>query len=153
MSKQDRMDGFKLYYEKFLIACDAQEESLAWPVEELGELDAWLSNEMSCLMLRLIAADGVFRPEEAARLNEALGFGYTAGEMEALYADCGERIDGFLEEGLPESLRLLARLNPLLEADYREMLRLLARLVIESDEEISPAELAAAEKLLAAAGE
>lgn len=65
MSGQNHADGFRLSYEKLLIACDALEQSEVWPVDELGEMEAWLANEMSCLTLSLIAADGQFRPEEA----------------------------------------------------------------------------------------
>ena len=142
------INTFRLYYDKFLAACDSLEDCGSWPLEDLGEMDAWLANDMSCLIIRLIFADGVIRQEEVDFLNSALGFNYTVEELADVYATCGDKINHFLEEELPEDIVMLDKFDPILAGYFRQMLGILAQLVITSDNEVVQKEKDTAEKLL-----
>ncbi|MBR4550493.1 MAG: TerB family tellurite resistance protein [Oscillospiraceae bacterium] len=140
---------FALRYEKFRNGCDALEEEGRWPVDELGEMEAYFDNDLACVIIRLIAADGRFFPEEVDSLNRALGFHYSVDTLKAIYADCGERINALFETELDDSLALLNSLEPKLGEAYRQLLILLAKVVTESDGGASDSEKAAAAQLFA----
>lgn len=144
------LEGFKLNYEKFLIGCDALEEERKWPVDKLGDMDVYFANDLMCVIVRLIAADGHFEPGEVDYLNNALGFEYTVDELQAVYDECGDTLGELFEKELPESIRQIRELNPLLADNYQEMLSLIGKIMIESDGVITPEEKAAAEQLIAA---
>ena len=129
-------EAFKQHYDEFLIGCDAIEEEGLWPVEELGEMDMYFANDLSCVLVKLIAADGKFDEREIDVLNEALGFEYTPAELEDVYEECWERLPNYFTESIPESIRTLHELNPSLADTYREMLKILCKVVTECDEEI-----------------
>lgn len=147
-STKEILEGFKLSYEKFLNACDAMEEQGRWPVDEQGEMEAWFTNDMFCLIAALSAADGVMHADEALYLNNALDLQYSREELASLYEDLGPQIETFLEKGLPESLAMLEQIDGALAAEYRMILTAIAKFVIESDGIILKSEIDAAEKLL-----
>ena len=149
--KMNYMDGFGLCYERFLVACDALEETGAWPVAKLGEMEAWLANDMSCIIMSLITSDGRINRRELDCLNEAMGVDYSAEELESFYANSGGQIDSFLETALPDDIRVLEQLNPVLASEFRQMLSMIAKLVIESDDEVVFKEKETAKKLLSLA--
>ena len=145
---KDILDGFKLSYEKFMTTCDALEAQGRWPLDELGEMEAWFTNDMFCLIAALSAADGTMHAKEALYLNDALDFQYSPEELVTLYEDLGPQIETFLEKGLLESLAMLTRIDSNLAAEYRTMLTTIAKFVIECDGITLESEIKAAEKLL-----
>ena len=147
-SLQENMAGFRLNYEKFLVGCDALEEEGLWPKEELGEMDVYFANDLACVIIRLIAADGVFADEEIDFLNGALGTSYTVEELESVYNWCGEKINIMFESEIGESVARLNELNPSLAATYKQMLELIAKIVIESDGTVTEEEKAVANQLI-----
>ena len=150
MSQQNELESsFALCCEKFRNGCDALEQEGLWPVDELGEMEAYFDNDLACVIIRLIAADGRFFPEEVDSLNRALGFHYSVDTLKAIYADCGERINALFETELDDSLSLLRCLDPELGETYRQMLITLAKIVTESDGGVSDSEKAAAAELFA----
>ena len=148
-SANSAMEAFKLNYEKFLVACDAVEQDGLWDTEENGEMEAWFASDVTCVIVRLIASDGVFRQKEVDLLNDALGFAYTVEELEAVYDDYSEKIDVLFEEELPASIEQLEELNPELADDYRSMMRLICDVIIEADETVTEREKEDAEHLKA----
>ena len=140
-------EGFRLNYEKFLNACDAQELEGKWDVETNGEMDAWFANDLICAVIRLIAADGRFSLEEVKYLNDALGFSYTAEELSEVYRLSGERIEYMFEREIPESMEVLRKLDPGLAELYRTMMLQICDLIIVSDGKIADEERQAAERL------
>lgn len=147
---QKDFESFKISYEKFVIACDATEEQGLWPVDRLGEMEAWFTNDISCLITALTAADGVFHAEEAAYLNDALEFNYSPEDLKALYDELGPELETYLERAIPESVKILEGINEKLAEEYGNMLRTVADFIIESDGVTAEAEIKAAERLLAA---
>ena len=128
--------AFKHHYDELLISCDALEQEGLWPTEELGEMDMYFANDISCVLVKLIAADGKFDELEVSFMNEALGFHYTPGELEEVYEECWERLPDLFTETVPESIRTLYDLNPSLADTYREMLKALCKFVTACDGEV-----------------
>ena len=143
------LDGFRLNYEKFLTACDAQELEGRWNVEADGEMDAWFANDMICTVIRLIAADGDVKPEEVSYLNDALGFDYTPDQLREVYRAAGDRIEVLFERELPGTIERLRSLDPDLAELYRTMLLQICDLVAGSDGHIAAEERQTAERLRA----
>lgn len=147
-----RSESFKLKYEKFLTGCDAIEELQLWNKEEYGEMDAFYSADLACIITRLICADGRVAQPEVAYINEFFGFTYTAEELQELYADCGDGIDAVFDTGVANGLSLMAGINDKLAAAYKELILLICDIVMESDGVIAGAETALAEKLKSLVG-
>ena len=141
------LDGFRLNYEKFLTACDAQELEGRWDVETYGEMDAWFANDLICAVIRLIAADGEVSPDEVAYLNDALGFSYTPEELKDVYRSAGDRIEYMFEREIPGSIERLRKLEPGLAELYQTMMLQICDLVVESDGHIAEEEREAAARL------
>ena len=114
-------------------------------------MEAWLANDMSCIIMSLITSDGRINRRELDCLNEAMGVDYSAEELESFYANSGGQIDSFLETALPDDIRVLEQLNPVLASEFRQMLSMIAKLVIESDDEVVFKEKETAKKLLSLA--
>lgn len=145
---QEYMAGFRLNYEKFLVGCDAQETENAWPVDELGEMDVYFANDLACVIIRLIAADGVFADAEVDFLNSALGFDYTVDELKAVYKECGDKITDLFNNELGESVNRLESVNPALAETYKQMMTMIGKIVIESDGIVTEKEKEAAKELI-----
>jgi hypothetical protein len=148
MKKTDVLtEEFKLKYEKFLIGCDALEELEAWDLEEYGEMDVFFQNEMVCVILRLIAADGEIGEAEAAFLNDYFGFTFTAEELTDVYENCRDQILRPADEGIGNGAAVLRAANEKLADAYAELLALICSIVIECDDRVTPEELEEAKKL------
>ncbi len=141
------LDGFRLNYEKFLTACDAQEMEGRWDVEADGEMDAWFANDLICAVIRLIAADGEVSPAEVDYLNDALGFSYTPDQLRDVYRSAGDRIEYMFEREIPGSIERLRALEPGIAELYRTMMLQICDRIIESDGHIAPEERQTAERL------
>ena len=144
---ETELAGFRLNYEKFLTACDAQELEGKWDVEKNGEMDAWFANDLICAVVRLIAADGEVSTEEVEYLNEALGFSYTEEELREVFRDSGDRIEYMFEREIPGSIEQLRQLEPGLAELYRTMMLQICDLIVVSDGKIADEERRAAERL------
>ena len=130
---QAKADGFKLLYEKFLTGCDAFEEENLWNKDNDGEMEAFYFNDIMCVILRLVSADGVFAREEADYVNNVFGFRYTPEELAELYRVQGEDIDAHVLRGVPEGYRKLETLCPELAELYRQLLLQVCDVMSESD--------------------
>ena len=145
MNRKDRIEGLKLNYEQFIDGCNALEEEGLWNVEENGEMEAWVADDILCVIIRLVAADGKFTQEEVDFINDAfgdtsLGFDYSIDELKEVRKNCLEKIDTLFEEGIPETVKMLSDLDEDAAIRYRELLLQVCRLVSESDDEIAVGE-------------
>lgn len=148
MEKLDYLsESFKLKYEKFLIGCDSLEEIEKWDKESLGEMDAYYSNDILCVILRLIAADGDFTEEETQYLNEIFGFDYTTDEITSLYDDCKDAIEALFDDGIDKGVSMMRGVNEKLADAYKDMLLTACDVIIESDGVIDRAEIDLARQL------
>ncbi len=120
-------------WEKFIVGCDALEESGKWNKDELGEMEAYYENDMISIILRLIVCDDRITVEESDYLNEMFGFKYSPEELRELYegftADVGADPDSMLIEGYS----LLKSISPELAAYYRELVSFTCGIISESD--------------------
>jgi len=63
------IDSYKTKHEAFLIGCDSIEELGLWDKENLGEMDVFYSNDLTSIIIRLIATDGKITQKEVDYLN------------------------------------------------------------------------------------
>ena len=149
---KEYIDDFKANYDQFMMSCDAIEEEGKWPLDELGEMNAYFMNDFACVIIKLVAADGKIDEEELAFLNDALGFEYKAEELEELYKNDGDRIDAYFETELDDSLAVIRGINEKMAESYKNLLVMVGNIVIQSDNNVTEEEKAAAQKLIEALG-
>lgn len=147
---KEYIDDFKANYDQFMMSCDAIEEEGKWPLDEMGEMNAYFMNDFACVIIKLVAADGKIDEEELAFLNDALGFEYKAEELEELYKNDGDRIDAYFETELDDSLAVIRGINEKMAESYKNLLVLVGNIVIQSDNNVTEEEKAAAQKLIEA---
>lgn len=147
---KEYIDDFKANYDQFMMSCDAIEEEGKWPLDELGEMNAYFMNDFACVIIKLVAADGKIDEEELAFLNDALGFEYKAEELEELYKNDGDRIDAYFETELDDSLAVIRGINEKMAESYKNLLVMVGNIVIQSDNNVTEEEKAAAQKLIEA---
>lgn len=141
--------AFKAGYERFLIGCDAIEETGGWDKEAFGEMDVFYENDLVSLILRLIAADGKISEKEAEYLNRNFGFDYTAERLAEVYENCRGEIGGAFDKKFKNGLACMKKINGKLASAYEELLGLVCDIVIASDGEISPEEIEEAKRIKA----
>ncbi len=143
------IDSFRLKLELFLIGCDSMEEMGLWNKCELGEMDAFYSNDLASVIIRLIAADGKITQKEVDTLNETFGFDYTLEELTDVYNSCEEDIGHSFDESFENGITYMRKINEKLADAYKELLYLICEIIIESDGMISESEVAEVKRLKA----
>lgn len=141
------VESFKIKYESFLAGCDAFEEKEKWQIEQFGEMDVYFSNEITSVVIRLVAADGLFMQREADFLNGMFDIGYTVDELKSIYDECGEWIEDIFAGGINDSIMLMANVSRELAVLYRELVALSADIIIASDLELDEKEKCLAAQL------
>lgn len=136
MNKLDTyIDGYRLKLEKLIICCDGLEEDV-WDLEEYGEMDSYLINELMSVVLPLVAVDGKVTDGEVEYINRIFGTEYSLPELNIICMD----VVGFsyeeIDERIKETSTLLKRISTELEENYREMYVALCELLEASDYEL-----------------
>ena len=140
-------EGFKVKYEKFLIGCDSIEGLGQWDKDALGEMEAYYTNTLTSVILRLIAADGVFSEKEADYLRRMFGFAYTPDELKRVYDDCGGEIESLFGEDVGPGIAKMRAINEKLADAYQDLLLTVCDIITESDGAVDSAEIALAKQL------
>ncbi|MCD8116690.1 MAG: hypothetical protein LUE21_06195 [Oscillospiraceae bacterium] len=133
-------DGFSLKYEKFLLACEAQEESANWDSEALDKMSTFYTGDMVSVAACLLASDGVFTENEAEFFQALFGLSYTPAELHALYMDVGGDMTGLVDNELQKGIDKLKAIHPELAGYYKELLVMVCQIIAASDRSIAPAE-------------
>lgn len=150
MKKVDTyIESFKMKFESFLIGCDGVEELGQWDKEAYGEMDAFYSNDLASVIIRLIAADGVITQKEVVYLNETFDLDYTLDELTEVYDTCKDDIGHSFDEAFENGITHMRRINAKLADAYKELLCLICKIIIESDGIVADTELAEAKRLKA----
>lgn len=126
-------DDFKFKLDKFMIGCDALEELNVWDKNAYGEMDAYYQNDMICIILRLIAADGEIEDPEVEYLNKNFGFTYTTEELREVYRNCHDTFDRSFDEQARAGFTLMRSINEKLATAYKELVVLICDIICESD--------------------
>ena len=142
-------ESFKLKWEKFLLSCDAIEETNDWDTELNGEMDVYFELELTGAVIRLIAADGKVTDKEAEYLNRCFGFEYTAETLAEVWRESSDTLGESLDKHFEGSLARLRTTSEKLADSYLELLHMICDIISESDGVIAPAERASVEKLRA----
>ena len=143
------IDSFKMKHESFLIGCDSIEEMGLWDKETLGEMDVFYSNDLTSVIIRLIATDGKITQKEVDFLNETFDFEYTLDELIDVYNSCKDDIGHAFDENFENGITYMRKINAKLADAYKELLSLICEIIIESDGVIAESEIAEVKRLKA----
>ncbi len=133
MDFRAQSDAFKLAYEKFIAGCDALEETGKWDKASLGDMEGYYFADIMGVILHLISADGKFTDQEAAFVDDAFGFRYTAAELAEIYRLQGDDIDRFFREDVPEGYKKMLAVSPILAESFMDLLLQACELAAASD--------------------
>lgn len=140
MNKLDTyIDGYRLKLEKLIICCDGLEEDV-WDIEEYGEMDSYLINELMSVVLPLVAVDGRVTDGEVEYINRIFGTEYSLPELNVICMDVEGISYDEIDERIRETSTLLKRISTELEESYRDMYVALCELLEVSDYELGNAE-------------
>lgn len=143
------IDSFKMKHESFLFGCDSIEEMGLWDKEALGEMDVFYSNDLTSVIIRLIATDGKITQKEVDFLNETFDFEYTLDELVDVYNSCKDDIGHAFDENFENGITYMRKINAKLADAYKELLSLICEIIIESDGVIAESEIAEVQRLKA----
>lgn len=143
------IDSFKMKHESFLIGCDSIEEMGLWDKDTLGEMDVFYSNDLSSVIIRLIASDGKISEKEVQYLNETFGFEYTLEELIDVYNNCKEDIGRSFDEDFANGISYMRKINSKLADAYKELLVLVCDIIVGSDGIIAESEIEEVKRLKA----
>ena len=141
------IDSFKMKHESFLIGCDSIEEMGLWDKEALGEMDVFYSNDLTSVIIRLIASDGKITQKEVDFLNETFDFEYTLDELIDVYNSCKDDIGHAFDENFENGITYMRKINAKLADAYKELLSLICEIIIASDGVIVESEIAEVKRL------
>ncbi|MBR6825978.1 MAG: TerB family tellurite resistance protein [Oscillospiraceae bacterium] len=142
-------ESFKMKYDSFLTGCDAIEELGQWDKEAHGEMEAFYSNDLISVIIRLIATDGVITRKEVEYLNETFSFDYTQEELTEIYKSSKEDIGHAFDETFENGIAYMRKINSKLADAYKELLGLVCAIIICSDGIIAESEVAEVKRLKA----
>lgn len=132
---------FQQKFDQFLLDCNVMEQDGRWDTEELGEVEAFYTNDLMSVILRLIASDGTFTEKEVAYFDRDFGFQYTPDELSAIYESCSKDIENAFRSNFEDGLARLRELDPSLAASYGELVNLICKIISESDGVVASDEL------------
>ena len=146
---QELSESFKLQYEKFLNGCDALEANGDWNVSTDGDMETYYFNDIMCIIMMLISADGEFSDNEAKYINDIFGFSYSAKELKELYKTNGDDIINMMDTEIPAGYKRMKLINSKLAEHYRNMIIQICDIIAESDGFIHVSEIRQIEKVKA----
>lgn len=136
------IDEFKMKHEAFLMGCDSLEELGLWDKIAYGEMDSFYTNDMTTLIIRLTASDGVITQKEVDDLNQLFDFDYTLEELREVYDNCADLIGEAFDDNFRESVAMLREISEKVAEAYKELLDLICSIIAESDGTVTEAERA-----------
>ena len=140
-------EEFNLKHEQFIIGCDAIEEAGLWDKEAYGEMEAFYSADMACIIIRLIAADGRITDKEVDYLNENFGFDYDLVTLIHAYESSKEVLGEAFDEFFVKGIELLESINAGMAKAYRALLSLACDIIIASHVVVTSAEIKELERV------
>ena len=138
---EKNVESFKIKHELFLAGCDSIEEMGLWDKENLGEMDAFYSNDMACVIIRLIASDGQISEKEVKYFNDTFDLDYTLDELVEVYNSSYDDIGEAFDESFANGISNMRRINSKLADAYKELLAIICEIIINSDGIISDTEI------------
>ena len=143
------VETFKFNHEAFINGCDSLEELGLWDKDALGEMDAFYSNDLTSVIIRLIATDGRVTQREVDYLNATFGFEYTLDGLTEVYESCKDDIGRSFDENFENGITYMRKINSNLADAYKGLLALICDIIIESDGIVARAELDEVKRLKA----
>lgn len=141
-------ESFKTKYEAFINGCDSIEDMGLWDKESFGEMEAFYSNDLISIIIRIIATDKSIEQKEVDYLNKTFGFDYTKEQLVEVYNSCYENIvSESFDENFENGITYMRKINSKLADAYKELLYLVCKIIIESDGVVAETEVVEVEKL------
>jgi len=104
-------------------------------------MDVFYTNDLTSVIIRLIAVDGNISQKEVDYLNKTFGFEYTLDELVEVYENCIDNIDETFDENFENGISYMRKINGKLADAYKELLSMVCEIIINSDDVVSPAEI------------
>ena len=142
------IEQFKKEYKSFLERCNELNDTALWNKEEYGDMEAYFTNDLCCILIVLIAADGYFDEAEVRFINATLNLDYDENALKGVYDQCKDDIDQVFEHGIPESKSILWHVDFELVDTYERMLKLLCEVVSTGDGVVTPEEQTRVKQLM-----
>lgn len=152
MNVAEEIAALNRRYERFIDECDRREESRKWNVEERGQMEMYIANELTCIFLRLSVADGEITETETGFINSVLGMDYSTDELVSIYEEMQESIRDYSAEGIIADLDELKEEFPEMATDYAVIVCDACELLVAADGIIFEDERQEAIKLMQAIG-
>lgn len=141
-------ESFKTKYEAFINGCDSIEDMGLWDKESYGEMEAFYSNDLISIIIRIIATDKSIEQNEVDYLNKTFGFDYTKEQLLEVYNSCYENIvSESFDENFENGITYMRKINAKLADAYKDLLSLICEIIIASDGVISDSEIAEVKQL------
>ena len=141
--------AFRFQYERFHLGCEAIEETGAWDKEKFGGMGAFYENDLLCMILRVIVADGKVSAREVEYLNRNFAFEHTVESLTEVYDNCRGEIGESFDMKFKNGVECLKSINVKLAALYTELIGTICDILIASDGEISLDEIQEAQRIKA----
>ena len=136
-------------HEEFITRCDAIEDTELWDKAEYGDMDAFYSNDLASVIIRLTAVDGNITYREVEYFNKTFMLDYRFEELKEVYNNCKDTIDHSFDESFKNGITLMRAIDPSLADLYKELLVLVCEIIIESDGYVKESEIEEAKRLKA----
>jgi hypothetical protein len=143
------IDSFRMKHEAFLTGCDSIEEMGLWDKEGLGEMDAFYSNDLTSIAIRLVATDGKITYKEVDFLNKIFDYDFSLEELTDVYDSCKDDIGQAFDENFENGITHMRKINGKLADAYKELLSLICDIIIKSDGVIAESEIEEVKRLKA----
>ena len=141
--------AFRFQYERFHLGCEAIEETGTWDKEKFGGMGAFYENDLLCMILRVIVADGKVSAREVEYLNRNFAFEHTVESLTEVYDNCRGEIGESFDMKFKNGVECLKSINVKLAALYTELIGTICDILIASDGEISLDEIQEAQRIKA----
>ena len=139
--------AFRFQYERFRFGCEAIEKTGAWDKEKFGGMGTFYENDLLCMILRVIAADGKISAKEVEYLNRNFAFEHTVESLAEVYENCRREIGESFDMKFKNGVECMKNINVKLAALYTELLGTICDILIASDGEISLDEIQEAQRI------
>ena len=150
MEKIDNLTkAFRFQYDRFHLGCDAIEETGAWDKEKFGGMGAFYENDLLCMILRVIVADGKISAKEVEYLNRNFAFEHTVESLTEVYDNCRREIGESFDMKFKNGIECMKSINAKLADLYTELIGTICDILIASDGEISLDEIQEAQRIKA----
>lgn len=140
-------EEFKSDMNIFIQKCDVIEATGVWDTDEYGQMEAYFTNDIMCIVISLMSADGTFSDSETKYMRDIFGYDMTKEEVQEIYRNTSNEISDIFKNGISESITLLKNIDTEMAQDYKKLIDSVCDIIIGSDGVLSNREVDMAESI------